>query len=99
MTRLRRKLKKSYYNNKRKKIYIIIILIIIFIILKFINSFFTFTPNYEIKEVSDFLGKYFSLEEKYQIEWYYFASIDDLENKLEETNDNGIYEKLNSIYL
>lgn len=89
-------LKRNKYN--KIKISLIVILITVFILLLLLNNFFGTKEEYTVKDIpSIVLEKYFFLETNTEIPWYYFASID----IVEENNFKAEYErykKLLSIY-
>ena len=79
--------RKKRFKNKNKKVYFIVLLLVVLILLICINRLFSFPTSNKIYHIQDIpsetLEFYFSLEKEYNIEWYYFAAINDLNGILE----------------
>ncbi|RBP40261.1 M23 family metallopeptidase [Garciella nitratireducens] len=81
------------------KFYILLLLFFIFLVLVFLNKLFLDSPQYAIKDIpSASLEKYFTLEKKHSIYWYYFAAIDELEKNDQKVNNDKNYNKFISYY-
>lgn len=80
------------FKNRNIKIYIIASLLVILLLLILINRVFLISAKvYDIEEISsEALEFYFSLEQAYNIEWYYFAAINDMDGNLENDNNSNI---------
>jgi murein DD-endopeptidase MepM/ murein hydrolase activator NlpD len=88
------------FKNSNSRVYIIGLLLAILLLLILINRIFLISSQvYDIEDISsEALEFYFSLEHSYNIEWYYFAAINDMDGNLENHINNSNIKKFISFY-
>lgn len=81
------------------KICVILSLLLFLLLLIWINNLFTTSSKYAIQDIpSASLEEYFSLEEKYDVDWYYFAAIDDVNGDMQQVSREEDYREFISLY-
>ncbi len=84
--------RRRYRRGNTFRLYLVFFLLAILLLLIFINKIFVVSSaSYDIKDISsESLEFYFSLENTYNVEWFYFAALNDLEKNFKNYNNENI---------